>query len=216
VKDALERDEPTAEPRGVVLAGGQSTRFGPTNKALAPLDGRPLVAHVIEAVRPLSAAPPVVAVQTDAQAAAVRDGCDEPLAFVHDDPALGGPLAGLASAARVVSTDRCAVVACDMPLVTTTALRWLAGRSRTAAAVVPVDQTGTAQPTCAVYQTSVLDAAATARGSLRSLLADREVTRVPIRSAPAAVQLDRAVVNINTRSDLTRVQSRYFNDDGES
>ncbi len=34
---------------GAVLAGGQSRRFG-SDKALALLDGRPLIAHVIAAL----------------------------------------------------------------------------------------------------------------------------------------------------------------------
>jgi molybdopterin-guanine dinucleotide biosynthesis protein A len=37
---------------GVVLAGGKSSRMGGGDKALLPLGGRPLLAHVIERLRP--------------------------------------------------------------------------------------------------------------------------------------------------------------------
>src|SRR5690242_6663170 len=37
---------------GVILAGGQSRRMGGTDKAFLPLAGRPLIAHVIERLRP--------------------------------------------------------------------------------------------------------------------------------------------------------------------
>jgi molybdopterin-guanine dinucleotide biosynthesis protein A len=37
---------------GVVLAGGKSSRMGGGDKALVPLGGRPLLAHVIERLRP--------------------------------------------------------------------------------------------------------------------------------------------------------------------
>lgn len=36
---------------GLLLAAGASRRFGPENKLLVPLDGRPLVAHAAEALR---------------------------------------------------------------------------------------------------------------------------------------------------------------------
>ena len=37
---------------GVILAGGKSTRMGVEDKALMPLGGRPMIAHVIERLRP--------------------------------------------------------------------------------------------------------------------------------------------------------------------
>ena len=36
---------------GAIIAGGQSRRFG-SDKALAVIDGRPMIAHVTEALRP--------------------------------------------------------------------------------------------------------------------------------------------------------------------
>jgi molybdenum cofactor guanylyltransferase len=36
---------------GIVLAGGKSSRMGGGDKALVPLGGRPLLAHVIERLR---------------------------------------------------------------------------------------------------------------------------------------------------------------------
>jgi molybdopterin-guanine dinucleotide biosynthesis protein A len=40
------------KPAGVILAGGRSSRMGVPRKALLPLDGKPLLAHVIERVQP--------------------------------------------------------------------------------------------------------------------------------------------------------------------
>ena len=45
-------DEPARWPV-YVLAGGQSSRFG-ADKALAPLDGKPLILHVLEAFAPIA------------------------------------------------------------------------------------------------------------------------------------------------------------------
>lgn len=36
---------------GAIIAGGEGRRFG-SDKALAPLDGRPLIAHTVDALRP--------------------------------------------------------------------------------------------------------------------------------------------------------------------
>ena len=44
--------EPHSFVAGVVLAGGRSSRMGGGHKCLAPLAGRPVLAHVIERLRP--------------------------------------------------------------------------------------------------------------------------------------------------------------------
>ena len=36
----------------VILAGGQGARMGGINKGLAPLQGRPMISHVIERLSP--------------------------------------------------------------------------------------------------------------------------------------------------------------------
>ena len=38
---------------GLILAGGRSERFPTIDKALAPLDGRPLLGHVADALAPV-------------------------------------------------------------------------------------------------------------------------------------------------------------------
>ena len=46
----------------IVLAAGRSTRMGATNKLLADLDGKPVVAHVVDAIAAAGLPPPVVVV----------------------------------------------------------------------------------------------------------------------------------------------------------
>src|SRR4051794_23192326 len=70
----------------------------------------------------------------------------------------GGPLAALAAAiqAELVPTDRAALVlAVDMPFVEPAFLRRLADHPADAS-VVPVDQTGRAQPLCARWSAPAL------------------------------------------------------------
>ena len=46
---------------GVVLAGGQSRRMGGGDKCLRPLAGKPILAHIVERVRPHLATPTAAA-----------------------------------------------------------------------------------------------------------------------------------------------------------
>ncbi|WP_419825359.1 molybdenum cofactor guanylyltransferase [Sphingomonas sp.] len=96
----------TAQPLGVVLAGGLSRRFG-SDKALALVGGRPMLDHVIARLRP-QCADLVVA------------GRQWPGASCIDDlphPGLG-PLGGLAAAlayARGLGHELVLTCGCDLP-----------------------------------------------------------------------------------------------------
>ena len=91
---------------GVVLAGGQSRRFG-SDKALALLDGRPLIEHVIERL----------ARQVEDLVLVGRSyGTWQ---MVADHPSMGlGPLGGLCGAlrfARDAGFDGILSTGCDLP-----------------------------------------------------------------------------------------------------
>lgn len=77
---------------GVVLAGGQGRRFG-ADKTLAPLAGRPVIAHVIERLRAQG-----LAVAINANGLAARYAFAECPVFDDGDHAGQGPLAGLLAA----------------------------------------------------------------------------------------------------------------------
>ncbi|MBV8971391.1 MAG: molybdenum cofactor guanylyltransferase [Sphingomonadaceae bacterium] len=91
---------------GAVLAGGQARRFG-SDKALALLDGKRLIDHVLDALRPQVAAIVVVG----------RDHPGE--VSLPDWPGPGlGPLGGLAAAlayARARRFDAVLTSGCDLP-----------------------------------------------------------------------------------------------------
>jgi molybdopterin-guanine dinucleotide biosynthesis protein A len=109
------------------------------DKALAELDGRPLITHVAAALKPAGC--DVVAV-----------GRAEPVAgicAVPDDAGGRGPAAGLLTALRIAAGRPVVLVATDQPLLrpeTVTALLGLRG-----AAAVPL-AAGTRQVLCAVYR----------------------------------------------------------------
>ena len=211
----------SGEPRvrGVVLAGGRSTRFGEADKALATLAGRPLVARAVEAVAAATDGTPLLSVATDAQAERLTGALgDRPVESVRDDPALSGPLAGLTAAVEATDAPWLFVCACDMPLVSPEGVDALrarlarsAGTGASAAhdpvdAVVPVVD-GYAQPLHALYRRdAVADAVAglAAGDALMSLLDTLAVERVDADTVDAPLAV--ATTNVNTREELAALR----------
>lgn len=91
---------------GAILAGGQSRRFG-SDKALALLGGKPLIAHVADALGR----------QTDALLVCGREWGGLTAASDRPGPGLG-PLGGIAAALYHAAThgfDLVLTAACDIP-----------------------------------------------------------------------------------------------------
>lgn len=83
-----------------------------------------------------------------------------------------GPLAGIATALTRTSSDKVVLVAVDHPFVTADLLGKLTD-IETNLPVVPVDETGVRQVTCAVYPSAIGETAvdeASAGGSIQTLL----------------------------------------------
>jgi molybdopterin-guanine dinucleotide biosynthesis protein A len=96
----------------VILAGGRSSRFG-RDKLAEPIDGRPLLQHVIDAVRPLATEILVIA----APVATLPLTANEEVIMVHDPVAFEGPLAGLLAGLAVAHEPVVLVVGGDMPTI---------------------------------------------------------------------------------------------------
>jgi len=102
---------------GVILAGGRSSRFG-SNKALAMLDGKPLIQHVADLMSGLFA-----------EYLLVTNTPEEykflSLPMTHDRYRGCGPLAGIHAALLQISEPRAFVVACDMPSLSPELIRYI-------------------------------------------------------------------------------------------
>jgi molybdopterin-guanine dinucleotide biosynthesis protein A len=97
---------------GVVLAGGLGRRMGGTDKGLVELDGRPLVAHVLERFAP----------QVDELLISANQNLDRYRAFGVDvvPDAVGGfagPLAGLHATMTRATQPLVCTVPCDSPFL---------------------------------------------------------------------------------------------------
>jgi len=96
----------------IILAGGRATRMDGQDKGLIPLAGRPMIAHVIDAIRPQVNALAVNANRSlDAYAALG-------LPVLNDDMAdYPGPLAGMAAGLAWCPAEGLLTLPCDGPQV---------------------------------------------------------------------------------------------------
>jgi len=193
---------------GIVVAGGESTRYGERNKLLVRLDGRPLLERVVAAVGSVTTTPPVIVVRNRDQRAAIDAALESGLErrYAFDDPAYDGPLGGVAGGLQKVDEPWTVVCAGDMPLASAEALAWLRDRrTESTDAVVPV-RDGVLEPLHALYS---CDPLRRELPSLPSGVGPRAVcravncTEIPVADAPE--QLGRSLRNVNTPETLDRL-----------
>ena len=137
---------------GIILAGGEASRFGGRDKGLERVGGRRIIDRVADALRAASDELVIVANAADAprwidNARVVRD-------VLHER----GSLAGLYTALATVS-DACLVVAWDMPFVPPALLSALREEGERSQSVVVPEANGRMQPFCAYYRRDAIDTA---------------------------------------------------------
>ncbi|WP_058995223.1 molybdenum cofactor guanylyltransferase [Haloarcula sp. CBA1127] len=123
---------------GVIVAGGRSTRFGDSDKAVADLAGTPMIRRVADR---LGEAVDELVVncredQVEAIDAALSDHALDPTFALDEDPDQG-PMAGIATGLGAVDSEYAAVVACDMPFADPTFVDYLFERAASHEAAVP-------------------------------------------------------------------------------
>jgi len=100
------------EVTGVILAGGKARRMGGADKGLVTVNDRPMIAYVIDALRPQVADILISANRN-------RDSYGEfgyPV-FADDNTGFQGPLAGIVAGMQAARTRYIAVAPCDSPLL---------------------------------------------------------------------------------------------------
>ena len=194
----------TLKTAGVVLAGGQSTRMG-SDKALAPLAGRPLVAHVAARF-----APQVDALFVNANGDAARFAFLRCAIVADAAPnAGGGPLAGVAAAlrhAQSLGARWLAAAPCDAPFLPLDLVARLAAAAADSRAPIAVAATaGGLEPMFALWSTAlapeVETALAAGEGGPRGLMARFGGTETRFADADA-------FANLNTPEDFAAAEAR--------
>ncbi len=188
-----------------MLAGGRSTRMG-AEKALLPLAGRPLIAHVVARLRPQ-----VDEIFINANGAAARFASLD-CAVVADPPDMGssGPLCGVGAAlafARRRGFSLLATAPCDAPFLPRDLVARLAAAIASSGAPVAVAESAYGlEPMFALWRDSAMGeiAAELARGeaSPRQAMARLGAARVAF-----AADGD-PFANLNTPEDFAAAEAR--------
>ncbi|WP_227378198.1 molybdenum cofactor guanylyltransferase [Haladaptatus halobius] len=208
--------ETALDVTGLVLAGGQSSRFGDAdvNQAVATFDNHTLIGRVVDIVTEAMDQPLVAAIRTADQRKTYADVLsDRDITFVFDDEAFEGLLASVFGAVDTVDTSWVFSCGCDMPLLSPAVIQWLVNKlqdsvhtSNTPPAALAVRHPdGTIDPLHALYRQSAikrvhkqLPSAAGPRMLLASL---EEVVAVPVDAAPVNLLTKESMTNINTRDE---------------
>lgn len=182
---------PSASCGAVVLAGGNSRRFGAGDKLSVEVDGRPVLGRVLDALRAVRASPIVVV-------GPHRPGIDSAgCTLVRESPAGGGPLAGLTAGLRSLGAADAPppfafVVAGDLPYLTAAALAALReelGAEAGADAALAVDDDGRLQHLLGLWRVDALRAGLAAVGDpadrpMHSLVDRAEIRAVSFPAPP--------------------------------
>lgn len=192
----------SAPLKGLVLAGGRSSRMG-RDKAALEYAGRSQLERAFALLDPLVARC-FVSVRADQQADPLRARFPQ---IVDAAPGLEGPAAGILSALRTDPAAAWLVLACDLPFLDAGTLQHLIARrdpTRIATAFRS-SHDGLPEPLCAIYEPAALAA-------LEAFVAGgRNCPRKFLIQSPALL-LDQpraeALDNVNTPTELDEARNR--------
>ena len=190
--------EHKASITGLILAGGRGSRMGGVDKGLQGLDGRPMVGHVVERLRP----------QVGGLMISANRHVDEYASFgvpvLRDaNDQFNGPLAGMLAGLEAAQTEWIVCAACDVPLLPRDLVTRLLAAKEDALVALPRSRDGHLQPLFALLHASLRDSLATALAA-----GDRRVADWMLSHPHRIVDFDDDFLNLNTRAELEAQQSQ--------
>ena len=203
-----------SEIAAIILAAGRGIRFGSgseSSKVLAPLDGKPLLLHVVEAAL-ASRCSETIVVTGHAAGAVAASLVGRDARLVHNANHASGMASSLKTGiAALPSTARGVVVLlADMPLITPTIIDQLIAcfEAGAAEAVVPTRQGRRGNPVLLGRSLFVAIAGLDGDEGARKLLASRDVREVGITDAAIASDIDTPDALARLREAEARESSR--------
>lgn len=191
----------------VILAGGLSTRFGGRNKALIEWNGRPLLAHIRQALGDLFAE---ILLVTNAPARfAAWD-----MTIVTDLFPERSSLTGIQAGLFYSDSPMAFVTACDTPLLRPEVIGLLLTKAAEGDSDVVIPETTSGlEPLCAVYSRRCLEPITLRlkRGDyrIRSFFRRMRVRRLGEATLRRADQDLRSFFNLNTPEDLEQARRLF-------
>jgi len=135
----------------IILAGGRGKRLGYKEKALIPINGKPIIEHTIEVLEGV-VDEIIVSARDDRQKQLLEEYTTGRI-IVVDKYVDVGPLAGILEGLKAVGSEYVFVVACDMPLLNVGVVELLFKRAQGHDGALPVGDDGIYEPLHAVYRT---------------------------------------------------------------
>ena len=180
----------------IILAGGKSSRMG-KDKGMVIHQGKPFISHITEAVKPLVSRVIIIADNK----AYDRFGFER----FDDEIKETGPLAGLYSGLKHSDTDWNLVLSCDIPLVSSDLLNFIAGTEIKDEDIIQFVSEGNRIPLIALYHKRCMDACLKLIES-----GEKRLLQLQQHHKTTAVQVPEKyrtqVKNINSTKDLKLLQ----------
>lgn len=181
-KSSADKNVPLA---ALILAGGKSSRMGEPKHGVLLSDGRPMIAHVLDALLPLNI-PIHISVPKGQTSDTILDALPYPK--IEDQEEYQGPLVAIAHGLQKISANRLLVVCCDQPLLNSELFCKLMTASPEASPIFFESNEGERQtPFPGIYPRSllsdILDAIAQGERSPNRWLSKRTVITIPIMNS---------------------------------
>ena len=214
-----------AKRAALILAGGKARRFQTIDavwrdKALAELNGKPLLIHAIENVR--SVVDEVVVCVNDQERKTkytkiLSQSGFENIRIVVDEKIshISGPNVAIMSGLKAVNADYCLTLPCDMPFLKPSVAEYMFNEAKGFEVAVPMWPNGRLETLIMVLERpSTLEITQTLcqlkrprsddipRGASKTLLVS------PVNHIKTLDPQLKSFININSREDLTRLQTR--------
>ena len=193
---------------GVILAGGKSRRFG-TNKALSVFQKERLIERLVRSIRDVTDEL-VLVTNTPDEYAFLK------LRMVGDVMPDCGSLGGIYTGLNAMTTSHGICVACDMPFVRASFLRYMLTFIDAHDVVVPVSDTGY-EPLCAVYGKACISPIEKnlQAGRLKIISFFNQVRIRTVTAEETPLFDPHMLFNVNTREDYEKAL-RMLDDEDET
>jgi molybdopterin-guanine dinucleotide biosynthesis protein A/molybdopterin-guanine dinucleotide biosynthesis protein len=138
----------------IVLAGGISRRMG-TDKALLPINGKPIIQSLIQSLIPISK-DIIVSLNDGGRHEELKQALPAGVRVVYDERPGQGPLMGIYAGLKASETDVNFVIACDIPEIDPGFITEMRSYTGDHDVVVSVDHEGRTNALLAMYRRSVI------------------------------------------------------------
>ncbi|MGZ5554893.1 MAG: molybdenum cofactor guanylyltransferase [Candidatus Aminicenantales bacterium] len=138
----------------IVLAGGISRRMG-TDKAMLPINGRPMIQSLIQSLIPISREI-IVSLNDGKRHEELKQALPAGVRVVYDEQPGQGPLMGIYAGLKASETDVNFVIACDIPEIDPGFITEMRSYTGDHDVVVSVDNEGRTNALLAMYRRSVI------------------------------------------------------------